>query len=239
MELAEFMNRHDRVVLQFSAGKDSAACLKLLRPFLSKVEVIWANPGDPYPEVVEYMSHIRSSVPHFTEATGSVKRFISEWGYPADAAPFEGSALGRLASGNKIKIIPLNQCCAHNMWGPMWEATKRAKVTGVIRGQKESDPLKAPLGGFVKVGDYEYFMPLHNWTDAQVFEYLGDEVPQSYKRGLKTSLDCKSCTAYAGHNPGRLVDLAIVDPKTYDEIKPVVDWLTDRARENLDNLQRM
>ena len=56
-KIAELMDRHDIVVLQFSGGKDSTACLHLLEPWWDKVHVVWVNPGAPYPEMLEHAPH--------------------------------------------------------------------------------------------------------------------------------------------------------------------------------------
>lgn len=225
------MDRHERVVLQFSAGKDSAACLKLLHPWLEKVIVLWCDGGDSYKETLEYMAVIAANVPNFVTARGMQKEFVKSAGYPADLAPFLDSPIGRMASsGQGIKISSLVDCCNYNLWQPLRQATVRTGATGVIRGDRREEALRSVVEcGSVHEGQ-EYWLPLLDWSEEQVLQYLGDSLPPSYKRGLRSSLDCRTCTAYLDHNPGRIKDLAVTEPDAYAEIKPVILHLQKRAK---------
>jgi hypothetical protein len=80
-------------------------------------------------------------------------------------------------------------------------------------------------------------LPLYEWSDQQVFDYLGDDVPPSYKRGLHTSLDCINCTAYLAENHGRIAELREAHPDVYAEVEPVIHWMRDITRQHLDALE--
>jgi len=239
MNLETFMMKHDQIVLQFSAGKDSAACLKMLRPYIDRVILVWVNPGDPYNETLEYMRNIQDSVPHFAIANGDQRGYIRAHGHPADSVPFDGTLLGRATSGNTIRIIPVQNCCAANLWSPLHSATQRMPGTGVVRGEKRCDPHKSVVGEHAMYDGKEYFNPLYSWSDEEVFKFIGDDLPPSYKRGLRSSLDCRTCTAHLAHSSGRLADLEHSEPQAYAEIKPIISWLTEQARANLANLERL
>lgn len=170
-----FFSRHNRVGLCFSAGKDSAVCLELLDPWLDRVEVIWVNPGDPHPETREYMDRVAERVPMFTEVRGKQPEYIRLHGKPG---------LGEF------------NCCAQNMWLPIQNYVARAGITGLIRGQKNSDVLKSPVRSGDVVGGVEFLHPIEDWTDEEVIAFLGDRIPESYKRGVKSSLDCQNCAVY-------------------------------------------
>ena len=236
--LTDFLARHQRVALMFSAGKDSAACLKMLRPHLEHVMVIWVNPGHPYPETVQYMSAVQRSVPHFQMAMGHQQQFIRDHGHPADAVPFEATPLGRKATGQDAPaLVPLEECCRANLWNPARRAVLDCRVTGCIRGDKACDHLHGDIhNGEVRDG-VEFMFPLFDWTDQQVIDYLGDELPPSYARGLKTSLDCINCTAYLAENPGRFADLSQRHPEVWAEVRPIVFWMRDNARQHLAALE--
>jgi 3'-phosphoadenosine 5'-phosphosulfate sulfotransferase (PAPS reductase)/FAD synthetase len=171
----EFFSRHEKVGLCFSAGKDSAACLWMLESYWPRIEVIWVNPGDPHWETVGYMEGIAALVPRFTEVQGKQPEYIRLNGKPA---------FGDI------------RCCAANMWLPIQNYVREAGITGLIRGQKDSDHLKSPVSSGDVVGGVEFLHPVETWTDSEVIEYLGDKIPPSYKRGLKTSLDCQNCVVY-------------------------------------------
>ena len=52
------MQGHERVALELSGGKDSVACLYLLRHQLHKITVYWLNTGDAYPETLDVIHHL-------------------------------------------------------------------------------------------------------------------------------------------------------------------------------------
>jgi phosphoadenosine phosphosulfate reductase len=237
-DITDFIDRHERIVLLFSAGKDSAACLKLLRPHLAHVLVTWVNPGHPYPETVEYMSAIQRSVPHFQMVLGGQREFVARHGHPADLVPFEATPNGRIAHRSTAPmLVPLEVCCRHNLWEPCQRAVREYAATGCIRGDKEADQLRTEIrSGDVHDG-VEYFFPLAAWSDEEVFAYLGEDTPPSYRRGLRTSLDCINCTAYIAENPGRLADLHEHYPDAWAEVQPIVHWMRDITREHLTALE--
>ena len=239
MHLAAFLDKHPATVLQFSSGKDSAACLKLVEPYLDRITVVWVNPGDPYQETLAYMSAVRARVPHFVEAKGQQPAFVEANGYPVDLVPFEGTPLGRVVSGSKLQVVPLALCCSTNLWAPLWATVKALGATGIINGTKLSDKYHTSLDETIQLQGCSAFYPLKHWTDAQVLEYLGNDLPLSYKRGLESSLDCMTCTAYLHHNTVRLRELAVKYPQKYKQIRPTLAWLKQQTAEQFSSLARL
>lgn len=236
-ELAAFVDRHELVALQLSAGKDSAACLKLLRQHIARVVVVWANPGAPYPETVEYMAQVRRSVPRFVVGHGHQPEFIEQHGWPADSVPFEATHIGRLCSHvDAPPLVSVADCCGANLWGPMYGTTVATGATGIVRGDKHADALRPPMNHGEVIDGREYHFPLRHWLDAEVLEFLGDDAPASYRRGLTSSLDCITCTAYLSHNPGRVRELRTLDPAAYVQVQPVLMWMHGRALKHLQEL---
>ena len=208
MTAADFFSRHERIALQFSAGKDSAACLWLLQDWWDRIDVVWCSGGNPHPEVVEYMMSIAQQVPSFKIVEGKQPEWIAKHGWPVDVLPWASAPVGRIASnGGGIPLALVSDCCRANLWQPMTEFISSGGYTGVIRGQKASDHLTAPITSGSVVEGVEYYFPLEGWSDLDVFEYLGPRVPRSYTRGLRSSLDCLDCTAYVAEQPGLADDL--------------------------------
>lgn len=239
LQLSEFVDKHNRIALMFSAGKDSGACLKLLRPYIYRVFVIWANPGRAYPETLDYMKRIAGTVPpgHFIVAPGNQPNYVREHGYPADTVPFEATLWGHVITRSSgPRLLHVTQCCGVNMWAPMQQAIAECGATGVIQGQKECDEWRSPGTNGARLGMGEYHYPLFKWTNDEIIDYLGDDIPPSYNRGLKASLDCMTCTAYLRHNPGRLRDLEQQHPEVYAEIRPVLRWMRMQATINAADL---
>lgn len=171
----DFFSRHEKVILCFSPGKDSAACFYLLEDHLPEIELVWINPGNACPETIAYMAEVRAKVPRFVELRGKQPEFLQLYGPPK---------LGEF------------YCCMMNKWRPLTQYIEENGVTGLIRGQKQADRLKQPVKSGDVVRGVEFLHPLENWTDEDVVGFLGDRIPDSYKRGLKTSLDCYGCSAY-------------------------------------------
>lgn len=190
---------HEKAVLQFSGGKDSLACLTLLRPWLDRITVLWCNSGDAFPETIAQMAAIREQVPHFLEVVADAPAQIAEAGWPADIVPTTLTAEGRMLDGHARPLMQhYTACCAANLWRPMHAATIELGATLVIRGQRNSEPRKSPIrSGFTHEG-IEYWFPLQEWTETRVFEFLREHeihIPEHYQH-TGTSLDCMHCTGW-------------------------------------------
>lgn len=232
--LDRFMARHNHVALMFSAGKDSAACLRMVEPWLDKLTVIWANPGRPYPEVVDYMAKVRARVPRFVEAKGDQPRWIRLYGHPTDMLPFAATTLGQqcMRDDTGRRLCHAIECRNANMWQPAQLALGMCGATGVIKGEKLSDRPLPPVLPTFDEDRREYFRPLLNMTDEEVFAFLGDDLPPGYADGLTGSLDCMDCTAFLARNPNRLRYLRVHHPEVFDEVRPVLLTMFAHARDH-------
>jgi phosphoadenosine phosphosulfate reductase len=238
MDLAALFSRHQRVMLQFSAGKDSAACLYLLEPFWGQLTVAWMNPGNPTREVTAYMERISKLVPNFLEVKGKQPEWIRQNGYPVDVLPFPSTRLGRIAVSKPVaRFAPAESCCRANMWEPLAQAVIAGDYTAVIRGQKACDSLKIPVISGQVIDGIEYVFPLEGWSDEDVFEFIGPNLPPSYARGLRSSIDCRNCTAYAEEHQGLVEDLLYDEPEAATEIRAVHLELADQLSDYLATLK--
>ncbi|WP_454845314.1 phosphoadenosine phosphosulfate reductase domain-containing protein [Ralstonia thomasii] len=211
-EIAEAMETHSYPVLKFSGGKDSLACLYLLRPYWYRVTVLWANPGDPYPETVELMEHVAKMVPNFLEVPGPgyVKSHAAQQTYPADVVPWSATPLGRacIPGSPMFKLHSPMECCAYNVWAPMQSIIKELGYDLVIRGERETEAHRPPIvhGMFDAQNGGTQLMPIRAWSKDEVLAYLrsqGVEVPRQYAYGMG-SLDCMHCTAFLAEARGKL-----------------------------------
>jgi 3'-phosphoadenosine 5'-phosphosulfate sulfotransferase (PAPS reductase)/FAD synthetase len=185
-------------VLQFSGGKDSLACLFLLRPRWDAITVLWTNPGTPFPETVAIMERVKALVPHFVEVRTDVTSDIASHGMPVDVVPFQQTGLGKaITSADGPKLRTWYECCRTNVWIPMDAATRKLGATVVYRGQRNSEQYKSPLPSGTVVDGVRYVFPIADWTDSQVTEYLTSlgEMPEYYAH-VDKGLDCVNCTAY-------------------------------------------
>lgn len=221
-DLANIMARHEKIVLMLSGGKDSMACLFLLRPWWDKITVLFVNTGDAFPEMLDFMRGIRAMVPRFYEVIGDVRGYIEKFGLPSDIVPVNYSHIGQsVTRARKTKINAYLQCCSDNMWLPAQEALKELGATLVIRGQKKSDNHSSPIAsGHVENG-VEYLFPIEDWTDAAVFAFLAEQPdfkkPEFYD--IKhSSLDCMSCTAYCADQKDKFQYMHKRHPRRYEQV---------------------
>jgi 3'-phosphoadenosine 5'-phosphosulfate sulfotransferase (PAPS reductase)/FAD synthetase len=186
-------------VLQFGGGKDSLACLTLLKDQLEHITVLWMNTGAAFPETIELMERVRSQVPHFLEVKADVFGDIARHGWPSDVVPTSATAWGRAIRGETgIVIRPWVECCHNNIWRPMDVAARNLGAKRIYRGQRLSEHYKSPIRSGTVVDGVEYVFPLEGWSEQQVFDYLRAnhvEVPAYYEQ-TTTSLDCWNCTAF-------------------------------------------
>lgn len=207
-------------VLQFSGGKDSLACLYLLKARWDDIIVCWVNTGAAFPETVAFMEEIRTLVPHFHEVRSSQN--IERDGYPADIVPVSRSTFGQMLEPSGAQRFQSRYvCCGHALWTPLALAMKELKATTVIRGQKRADRLKAPYESGTVQDNIEYLFPLQEWSDTDVFAYLHERqvvLPRNYAQ-TKSGLDCWNCTAYLSEETGRLDYLQAFHPEKYGHVR--------------------
>lgn len=208
-------------ILEFSGGKDSIACLMLLKNEISEITVLWANSGDCFPETLEQMKKVKAICPNFIEVKGNQPKVIEEYGYPVDVLPVRNYApIQELAQQERVKLQSFLECCYRSFLEPMHKKAIDLGATEVIRGQKLADHHKSPLKDGDVVAGITYRFPLQDWTDEQVLEFVKDSelLPAHYSEA-RTSLDCMSCTAYLAENQWKLPYLEKHHPDSGAEVR--------------------
>lgn len=220
--------------LHCSGGKDSLACLYLLEPIWDELLVVWVNTGNAHASTHALMHEIRAKVPHFHEVVSNQPAFVAQYGYPVDVLPTARTPFGQQLDSRKGRtFVDWQTCCSTNIWTPMYAAMKELGITTVYRGQKLADMIRAPIRSGHQEDGITYVFPIEGWTDQQVFDYLGDRVPEHYLRGEKTSRDCVNCTAYLHENKERIAALPEADRA---EIIEVLRDLRACIQESVDHI---
>ena len=199
MDFAATLARHERIGLQFSGGKDSIACLWLMRPWWDRITVYWLNTGAAYPETVALAEEVRAMVPRFVEIAGRQPQVVAEFGMPSDIVPASHVPMGLSGSGNPGPLIQDRySCCLRSIMVPLHQRMFDDGVTLIIRGQKNADRLKSTLrSGDTELG-VEYLFPIEEWSSQQVLDYLRSEgapVPRFYEV-IGSAPDCITCSAW-------------------------------------------
>lgn len=196
--MIEALSRFRNPALQFSGGKDSLACLYLLRPHLDQITVYWLNTGDSCPETLSVIDSVRRWIPRFVEVASDVKQWRNTHGMPSDLAPAHSHPLGVAYGMSDIKVTSRFDCCYFNLMLPMHERMLADGVDAVVRGTKLVDTGKLPAEG--ATGFYDVLLPLRDWSHDQVFEYLesvGAPVNPIYDHVTGSSApECLGCTAW-------------------------------------------
>lgn len=199
--MMDAISRHKSIVFMFSGGKDSLACLYLLKPHWDKINVIWVNTGNFFPENEKIVRSFSEQLPRFHEIKTDVNSFKETYGLPSDMVPISHTYTGSAMTGEKeIKIISGYDCCAQNLWLPALSAAKELGATLIIRGQRNQESAKSPIqSGEINQG-FEFLFPIEDWTQDEVLAYLkenGFDYPEFFNF-VESSLDCINCTAFLG-----------------------------------------
>ena len=212
---------HKNIVLQFSGGKDSLACLLLLKDELHKITVLWTDSGAAFPETYKQMEKVKEICPNFVVVKGNQPKQIEDHGYPVDILPMRNhKEIQFYTQQEKLPLQGFLQCCVNSLMLPMQDATKKLGATLIIRGQKFSDEQKSPVKSGDVIDGVEYFFPIENWSDEQVMKFVKDsDLMTDHYKDANTSLDCWSCTAYLKDNQWKLPYLKKHHPEKAIEVK--------------------
>jgi 3'-phosphoadenosine 5'-phosphosulfate sulfotransferase (PAPS reductase)/FAD synthetase len=237
MKMPEPFNRHERIALQVSGGKDSTAALFALRPWWQRLTVYWLNTGHAPPEVRQHVDRLAALVPAFREVAGRRDATWQARGWPADLVPVHFTPFGQKVRGTHLPLIQGRyECCWHSLMEPLQERMAQDGITLIVRGQKNADCMKGPLrSGDIEDG-FEVYYPLQQWTDQQVYAYLrklGVQLPQSYDV-LNVSPDCIDCTAWWGEQ--RSAWLRAQHPDEFREYQVHLKYIRHAIGEHLREL---
>lgn len=232
--IASAIGRHERIALQVSGGRDSLACLYLLRPYWDRLTVYWCNTGDAFPETVEIMSQVRALVPHFVEIEGRQPDVVAGYGIPSDIVPASHTPIGIVGGDSAGPLIQDRySCCSRVFMIPMHERMVADGVTLVIRGQKAADRLKAPVrSGHVDLG-IEYLFPIEDWDTVQVMAYLAEQdapIPRFYEM-MEGAPDCMTCSAY--WEMGAAKYLKRYHPVHFAKVQRRLDFIHEAVRPSI------
>lgn len=194
------LDGHERIALHVSGGKDSLACVYLLRPHLHRITIYHVDTGDQLPELQASIEHIKSIAPHFQTITTNVAAWQREHGIPTDVMPSGNDVAGIAMGRSRAPLAPRHACCWSNIMWPLAQRTIQDGNTLIIRGSKQADMPTLPMrsGDTEPYTNIQLYLPLEEWDDAKVLNYLrtqGAPIPRFYTM-LNTSPDCGHCSGW-------------------------------------------
>ena len=240
MDYTDLFSRHEKIALQCSGGKDSLACLHLLKDYWPKLTVYFLNSGDAFPETLAVINNVARTVPNFVEVKGNVHGVHTAFGIPSDIVPASSTAFAHMIDVNadKVMITDRYTCCAHSIMYPLHQRMLDDGITLIIRGQKACDSYKSPALSGAIIDHLEFFFPLENWTDKEVYEYIVKHdiaLPLLYD-DLTSSADCLTCTAWLSEGRGKYLNT--YHPKSHVIYMERLNAIADAAAEHAENFRK-
>lgn len=196
--MQDILDRHERIALQLSGGRDSIACLYLMRPHWDRLTVYWLDTGAAYPETVALIAKIAEMVPNFARIEGHQPEVVAQYGLPTDILPASSTPMGVAGSGQGTLMQDRYSCCVRSIMLPLHQRMLDDGITLIIRGQKTADRLKSTLRSGQSEHGIEYLFPIEDWDARKVMTYLREQdapIPRFYEM-LNAAPDCMTCSAW-------------------------------------------
>lgn len=221
------------LALAFSGGKDSMACLHLMRDELECA--IYVDTGFAYPETEALVRYAETMLPvHRVKVDRDGQN--REHGIPSDVVPVDWTLLGQQFTTKKAATIQSYlSCCYENLSAPLNAKAKELGVTHLVCGQRNEEGHKSPSRDGAVVDGIVRLHPIEHWSKAQVFEYLASkmEIPAHY--ALKhSSLDCYDCTAFRKESHDRIAWMRSAHPEFHAAYEARMNHLDTALREAQD-----
>lgn len=233
------LDRHTNIGLMFSGGKDSLACVYLLREHLHRITLLHNDTGDLLPETRAVVEHVKTIAPHFVHLRGDVHAWIAVNGLPTDLLPHSAHPIGRaMHESSGPPLVARYDCCWSNLMRPIYDLALERGVTLIIRGTKAVDMTRLPVrDGQVEAG-IEFFYPIEGWTNEQVFSYLrlNDAPISRIYDYVDNSPECARCSAWWGEK--RAAYLRKYHPHLWNDYGVRLRAVTDAIDPPLANLRR-
>lgn len=197
------------MIVEFSGGKDSLATLHHMKDFPG-VEAYFADPGAVYPHMLEFIYGTceKWDIPlTVVKPPMPVWEYVELSGYPSDMVPANRSPEMKFSIGknHEQKLQSIIQCCGNMLWVPLKNAVKNSGHKDIARGIKKTDKHKTVPPGWVDEDGIKYHLPIYDFTDQDVFDYLGEHgvKPARHYEEVNASFDCWLCTAHLTETEAR------------------------------------
>lgn len=206
-QIAAIFEKHERVQVDFSGGKDSIVLAHILERYKERFELVWVNTGAMFPHMEKFVREYGKRY-RLVEVMGNQDERFKVAGLPAYVVPITYTPIGIHELKRRSSSVVINDwitCCVVVRSKPSFDHAKEASNTVILHGQREEDG-----GGYphneIRDG-VELFGPIYDWTSTQVMAYIeqhGLELPEQYHyAGVKladlkeeiSSLECWNCTA--------------------------------------------
>lgn len=237
------LTRHSRGALCFSGGKDSLAAYLLLKGMglLPRVTVYHLDAGDLLPEVREIVARVEADAPFFVRVRTDARAWQAANGLPSDLVPYGQHGIGRMVGEGRQAIVHRYDCCAANLMVPLYDRIRADGHTLSIRGTKRADMRRLPAADGDVVDGLEIWLPLQEWSHADVFAYLRDQGAPECRlyEHVTNAPECARCPAWWGEkraaylrqfHPDLFEDYRAGLAAVLNEIGPSIEHLAAEVR---------
>lgn len=190
-------------VLAFSGGKDSMACLHLMRDELACA--IYVDAGFSYPETARLVEYAGSILPmHIVRSDRAMQN--ARQGVPSDVIAADWTALGQAMTSVKPVMMQAYMLCYYeNIIAPLWAKAREIGATHLVFGQRADESHRSTSADGTEIDGIVRVHPIESWSYEQVMAYLATkmQIPEHY--AIKhSSLDCYDCTAFRAESADRI-----------------------------------
>lgn len=232
------LDRHERIALGFSGGKDSLALIYLFREYLPRITVYHMDTGDLLPEMRAAVESATLMIPNFIRVQGDVMAWIDANGLPTDLLPYSMHPLGQMAGQADGKLVARYDCCFANLMLPLYQRMSDDGMTLLIRGTKTVDLKRLPTRSGQIIDGKEIWNPIEDWSHDDVFAYLksvGAPHNPVYD-SMVNSPECARCSAW--WSEGRATYLREKHPVLFTEYRRRLEVVADAVTPSINAMHR-
>ena len=230
------LDRHEKIALSWSGGKDSTAVLHMLRHELHRIVVYHVDTGDLLPEMRDQVRRFQAAIPNFIRIDTNVAAWNMENGLPTDLMPHSAHPVGRMMGEHRIMLAARYDCCGANLMMPLYRRVLADGNTLLIRGTKAADMRQLPVQSGEAPDGVELWYPLLDWSHEDVFDYLRENkvpLPRLYHY-MQNAPECARCTAW--WREGRAAYLAQHYPDLAQQYRARLRMVADEIGQSIDAL---